>query len=179
MVCSTLSNKTNLCENCYKARLRGRDRILLIRRNSRIGPPNRNDEPLSAHTWEQTTMVRGITVLLVCQLAGEVTARALNLPAPGPVLGMLLLFGMLLWRGAPDWLDQVGQGLLRFLPLFFVPAGVGIMNHVQLMRAEWLAIAVTLLVSTVITMIVTAGALLLLLRLTAGREASRNATNHD
>jgi len=124
-------------------------------------------------------MVRGMTVLLVCQLAGEVTARALNLPAPGPVLGMLLLFGMLLWRGAPDWLDQVGQGLLRLLPLFFVPAGVGIMNHVQLMRAEWLAIAVTLLVSTVITMIVTAGALLLLLRLTAGREASRNATNHD
>jgi holin-like protein len=124
-------------------------------------------------------MVRGITVLLVCQLAGEVTARALNLPAPGPVLGMLLLFGMLLWRGAPDWLDQVGQGLLRLLPLFFVPAGVGIMNHVQLMQSEWLAIAVTLLVSTVITMIVTAGALLLLLRLTAGREASRNATNHD
>jgi holin-like protein len=125
------------------------------------------------------TMVRGMTVLLVCQLAGEVTARALNLPAPGPVLGMLLLFGMLLWRGAPDWLDQVGQGLLRLLPLFFVPAGVGIMNHVQLMQSEWLAIAVTLLVSTVITMIVTAGALLLLLRLTAGREASRNATNHD
>ncbi len=124
-------------------------------------------------------MVRGMTVLLVCQLAGEVTARALNLPAPGPVLGMLLLFGMLLWRGAPDWLDQVGQGLLRLLPLFFVPAGVGIMNHVQLMQSEWLAIAVTLLVSTVITMIVTAGALLLLLRLTAGREASRNATNHD
>jgi len=120
-----------------------------------------------------------MTVLLVCQLAGEVTARALNLPAPGPVLGMLLLFGMLLWRGAPDWLDQVGQGLLRLLPLFFVPAGVGIMNHVQLMQSEWLAIAVTLLVSTVITMIVTAGALLLLLRLTAGREASRNATNHD
>ena len=124
-------------------------------------------------------MVRGMTVLLVCQLAGEVTARALNLPAPGPVLGMLLLSGMLLWRGAPDWLDQVGQGLLRLLPLFFVPAGVGIMNHVQLMQSEWLAIAVTLLVSTVITMIVTAGALLLLLRLTAGREASRNATNHD
>ena len=37
-------------------------------------------------------MVRGMTVLLVCQLAGEVTARALDLPMPGPVLGMLLLF---------------------------------------------------------------------------------------
>jgi holin-like protein len=124
-------------------------------------------------------MVRGLTVLLICQLIGEVTAKALDLPMPGPVLGMLLLFGILLWRGAPNWLNQVAQELLRVLPLLFVPAGVGIMNHAQLMRAEWLAIAVTLLVSTVITMIVTAGALLLLLRLTAGRKASRNATNYD
>lgn len=124
-------------------------------------------------------MLRGITILLVCQLIGEATARALNLPTPGPVLGMALLFGVLLWRGAPDWLDQVGQGLLRFLPLFFVPAGVGIMNHVQLMRAEWLAIAITLLVSTLITMLVTAGALLLFLRLTGARKASRHATERD
>lgn len=124
-------------------------------------------------------MLRGMTVLLICQLIGEVTARALNLPMPGPVLGMLLLFSVLLWRGAPEWLDQVAQGLLRFLPLFFVPAGVGIMNHVQLMRAEWPAIAITLLVSTVITMIVTAGVLLLFLRLTGARKASGNATNHD
>ena len=120
-------------------------------------------------------MVRGMTVLLVCQLAGEVTARALNLPAPGPVLGMLLLFGMLLWRGAPDWLDQVGQGLLRFLPLFFVPAGVGIMNHVQLMRAEWLALVAILLISTVVTMITTAGALLILVRLTGRRKEHKGA----
>jgi holin-like protein len=120
-----------------------------------------------------------MTVLLVCQLIGEVTARALNLPMPGPVLGMLLLFGVLLWRGAPDWLDQVGQGLLRFLPLFFVPAGVGIMNHVQLMRAEWLAIAITLLVSTVITMIATAGTVWLFSRLIGGRKTYDHATDYD
>lgn len=124
-------------------------------------------------------MLRGMTVLLTCQLVGEVTARALNLPTPGPVLGMALLFGVLLWRGAPDWLDQVGQGLLRFLPLFFVPAGVGIMNHVQLMRTEWLAIIVTLLVSTIITMIITAGALMLFLRLSSRRKAFGHATKRD
>lgn len=124
-------------------------------------------------------MLRGITILLVCQLIGEATVRALNLPTPGPVLGMALLFGVLLWRGAPDWLDQVGQGLLRFLPLFFVPAGVGIMNHVRLMRAEWLAIAITLLVSTMITMLVTAGALLLFLRLTGTRKTPGYATERD
>lgn len=120
-------------------------------------------------------MVRGMTVLLVCQLAGEVTARALNLPAPGPVLGMLLLFGILLWRGAPDWLDQVGQRLLRLLPLFFVPAGVGIMNHAQLMQTEWPALLAILLISTVVTMITTASALLILLRLTGHRKEHKGA----
>ncbi len=124
-------------------------------------------------------MLRGMTVLLVCQLIGEVTVRALRLPAPEPVLGMALLFGILLWRGAPDWLDQVGQGLLRFLPLFFVPAGVGVMNHIQLMRTEWLAITVALLASTIITMIATAGALLLFLRLTARGKASGYAAERD
>ncbi|MBO9326789.1 MAG: CidA/LrgA family protein [Roseiflexus sp.] len=121
-------------------------------------------------------MVRGITALLVCQLAGEITTRALNLPAPGPVLGMLLLFGILLWRGAPDWLDQVGQGLLRLLPLFFVPAGVGIMNHAQLMQTEWLALLAILLISTVVTMITTAGALLILSRLAGIRKEHEGAT---
>ncbi len=124
-------------------------------------------------------MLRGMTVLLVCQLIGEVTVRALRLPAPGPVLGMALLFGILLWRGAPDWLDQVGQGLLRFLPLFFVPAGVGVMNHIQLMRTEWLAITVALLASTIMTMIATAGALLLFLRLTARGKVSGYAAERD
>ncbi|MGQ9549946.1 MAG: CidA/LrgA family protein [Roseiflexus sp.] len=116
-----------------------------------------------------------MTVLLACQLAGEVTARVLNLPAPGPVLGMLLLFGVLLWRGAPDWLDQVGQGLLRLLPLFFVPAGVGIMNHAQLMQTEWPALLAILLISTVATMLTTAGALLLFLRLTRTRKEQEGA----
>jgi holin-like protein len=88
---------------------------------------------------------------------------------------MLLLFGMLLWRGTPDWLDQVGQGLLRMLPLFFVPAGVGIMNHVQLMQSEWLALVAILLISTVVTMITTAGALLILVRLTGRRKEHKGA----
>ncbi|MFQ3632013.1 MAG: CidA/LrgA family protein [Roseiflexus sp.] len=124
-------------------------------------------------------MLRGMTVLLVCQLIGEVTVRALRLPAPGPVLGMALLFGILLWRGAPDWLDQVGQGLLRFLPLFFVPAGVGVINHIQLMRNEWQAITVALLASTIITMMATAGALLLFLRLTGRGKESGYAAERD
>ena len=36
-------------------------------------------------------LIYGLTVLLVFQLVGEVGVRALGIPVPGPVAGMLLL----------------------------------------------------------------------------------------
>ncbi|MFZ0207781.1 MAG: CidA/LrgA family protein [Roseiarcus sp.] len=36
-------------------------------------------------------MIRGFFLLLACQLVGEVFARGLGLPAPGPVIGLALL----------------------------------------------------------------------------------------
>ncbi len=37
-------------------------------------------------------MLAAITVLLVCQLVGEIVVVAFGLPVPGPVVGMVLLF---------------------------------------------------------------------------------------
>ena len=75
-------------------------------------------------------MVAGFAWLLVFQLAGEVLVRSLQLPVPGPVVGMLLLLLVLIWRGEPgENLRSAGQGLLANLSLLFVPAGVGIMVH--------------------------------------------------
>src|SRR5271156_1261318 len=36
-------------------------------------------------------MIRALTLLLVCQLAGEFCSHALGLPVPGPVIGLALL----------------------------------------------------------------------------------------
>lgn len=43
-------------------------------------------------------MIGGLAALLLCQLAGEVAARAFALPVPGPVLGMGMLLLALLAR---------------------------------------------------------------------------------
>jgi holin-like protein len=97
-----------------------------------------------------------ITVLLVCQLAGEVIARLTHIPVPGPVVGMLLLFAALLIRGGiPAELEKVANTLLSHLSLLFVPAGVGIMVHLRLIAAEWLPITVALVASTALTIVVT------------------------
>jgi holin-like protein len=102
-------------------------------------------------------MIQWLTVLAACQLAGEAAVQALHLPIPGPVLGMAILFAGLVWnRGVPEGLGKVADALLLNLQLLFVPAGVGVMVHFKLLAAEWLPLAAGLLVSTVMTIAVTA-----------------------
>lgn len=102
-------------------------------------------------------MIGALTILFVLQLIGEVISRALHLPIPGPVLGMLILFTLLLLRGSlPPALKETAQTILQHLSLLFVPAGVGIMRHYALIQEEWLPVLGTLLLSTIITIAVTA-----------------------
>jgi len=98
-----------------------------------------------------------LTFILACQLAGEFVVTSLDIPIPGPVVGMLLLFGFLLIRGeVPGQLARVTDALLRNLSLLFVPAGVGVMLHFKLLGTDAVPLAVALLVSTLATIAVTA-----------------------
>ncbi|MBU0602718.1 MAG: CidA/LrgA family protein [Gammaproteobacteria bacterium] len=111
-------------------------------------------------------MLASITALLLFQLAGEVLVQWFGLPVPGPVLGMLLLFIVLIVRGgAPAALRDTANTLLQHLSLLFVPAGVGVMTHLGLFATEWLPTTVAILLSTAITVLVTAG----VMRMGAGR----------
>ncbi|HVN41419.1 MAG TPA: CidA/LrgA family protein [Steroidobacteraceae bacterium] len=101
-------------------------------------------------------MLRGITLLLLFQLAGEVISRLFALPVPGPVIGMALLFAALAWRGGTDeGLRSTAANLLQHLSLLFVPAGVGVMLHLHRIASEWRPIVAALLVSTFLTITVT------------------------
>lgn len=118
-------------------------------------------------------MLGALTLLLVFQLSGEVIARGLDLPVPGPVIGMALLFVTLLIKGGPgDELKQTSSTLLQHLSLLFVPAGTGVMLHLHRMQDEWLALVAALLVSTFAGMAVTA---LVLKALLARRQGGRHA----
>lgn len=110
-------------------------------------------------------MLSALTQLLIFQLTGEIIARGLNLPVPGPVIGMLLLFVALVLRGGPgEELRTTSQNLLQHLSLLFVPAGAGIMVHLHRVTEEWLPLLLSLLISTLATLVVTALAMKLCLR---------------
>ena len=96
-------------------------------------------------------MLRGLTLLLACQLAGQALAQLAHLPLPGPLAGLILLFGWCaIQGGVPDSVDQAGSALLRNFGLFFVPAGVGIITQLDVLGRNWFAMSIALGVSALL-----------------------------
>ena len=110
-------------------------------------------------------MLRAFAILLVCQLVGEGITRALALPLPGPVLGLVILVVLLfaverrhlVGSATVDdtALGKVANGLLAVLGILFVPAGVGVIQNLALLREYGAALAAALVVSTLLTLSVT------------------------
>lgn len=101
-------------------------------------------------------MLSALTLILACQLIGELVTRFLGLPVPGPVAGMVILFVLLALKGSvPKDVGTVADSLLKNLALLFVPAGVGVMAHLGLLGQDWLPISVALVGSTLATIAVT------------------------
>ncbi|WP_426437342.1 CidA/LrgA family protein [Bradyrhizobium genosp. P] len=110
-------------------------------------------------------MIASLSLILLCQLIGEVAVRALAVPVPGPVVGLVLLLGLLLVRDrvpalargplGNDGVESASRGLLANLSLLFVPAGVGVVQKLDLLAAHGVAILVVLAVSVVVTLLAT------------------------
>ncbi len=98
-------------------------------------------------------MIRGLVTLLVFQGLGEVIARVLSLPVPGPVVGLCLLLAALHLRGRvdPD-LDLVASGFCTHLGLLFVPAAVGVVMFLPELREHGLIVGAILAISVVLAM---------------------------
>jgi len=102
-------------------------------------------------------MLAAIAALLVCQLTGEAVVRAVGLPFPGPVVGMILLFVLMLARAPlPGALGNTADGLLQHLSLLFVPAGVGVVQHLEFLSGAGLRLLAVVVLTTLITLTVTA-----------------------
>ena len=98
--------------------------------------------------------LQGMAWLLSLQLVGEVLARLLGLPFPGPVIGMVLLLGALRFAAVRAPVAQAAGFLLQHLSLLFVPAGVGVVGHLDELSRTGLPLLVALVVSTVLAIAV-------------------------
>jgi holin-like protein len=100
--------------------------------------------------------LKGFTWLLVFQCLGEVLAQLTGRLWPGPVIGMLLLAMALIWRGLQQPVSQAAHALLPHLSLLFVPIGVGVLAHTELIAQSGWVLILVIVTSTWIGMAVTA-----------------------
>lgn len=112
-------------------------------------------------------MIHALLVLLAFQLGGEAAARALSLPVPGPVPGMVALAACL--AASPRLMAlmrPLAEGILAHLSLLFVPAGVGVVGHLTALGAMGPGLALAIAVSTAAAIAVGALTFALVARLT-------------
>jgi len=116
-------------------------------------------------------MIQGFAILFLVLALSEAIVRWLSLPLPGSVLGMVLL--LLLLRLGVVKVPQVRDAanlLLSNLALLFIPAGVGVMLYLDLVRENWLPISVSLVLSTFVVLLVTGKVVASLARAGRGRD---------
>lgn len=88
---------------------------------------------------------------------GEIIQRLFYIPIPGSILGMAFIFISL----RLNWihLDQVKKGsdfLLKYLALFFVPYGVGLMTYYTVIENDLEIVLSAVVLSSIITLYGTA-----------------------
>ena len=94
-----------------------------------------------------------IPLFILFQLAGEQLKSLLDLPVPGATLGMVLLLLFLFIIPENKQITNAAQKLLLHLPLFFIPAGVGIIQYTDILKQDSLALLVSVFGSTALCFI--------------------------
>tara|TARA_B110000483_G_scaffold139707_1_gene166880 strand:- start:6024 stop:6410 length:387 start_codon:yes stop_codon:yes gene_type:complete len=114
---------------------------------------------------ELCPLLVAIFIIFVLQLIGEALQKYFDLAIPGPVIGLILMLFMLMVTKSKIHLDIVAlrkniittsENLLKYLSLLFVPIGVGVIMHLQLLETQLLRILLVIVLGTVCTMIFTA-----------------------
>ena len=99
---------------------------------------------------------REFLTILVLYFIGELIAKTLNIPIPGNIIAMILLF-LSLCTGIikVEKVDTISNFFLDHLAFFFIPAGVGLMNSFDSIKSSAIQIVIICIVTTIIVMAVT------------------------
>ena len=98
-----------------------------------------------------------LVFILAFYLLGEGISLVLPFSFPGSIIGMLVLFATLIlgWIRLED-IQNISRFFLKYMPLFFIPAGVSVMASYDLIAASIIPIIFTLVLSTLFVLAATA-----------------------
>lgn len=101
-------------------------------------------------------MVRQCFILFACLAIGELITTLTSIKLPSSIIGMILLTLLLKLKVVKlEWVRGLTDFLIANLGFFFVPPGVALMLHFNIIKAELVPIVGATLVSTALVLLVT------------------------
>ncbi len=98
--------------------------------------------------------LKGIFLILMFLGLGHLCSFAIGEFLPGSVVGMLLLFAALLLKVVkPEDVRPVANFLTRNMTLFFLPASIGIMEQWGIIRLNFVAWLVIVILPTICVLV--------------------------
>lgn len=102
-------------------------------------------------------MLKALFYIFLFLILGEFIKYLFNIPIAGNILGMILIFVALKLKLIKlENVKPASDKLVRYMVLFFVPYGVGMMVYYDVIKAHWISILVAAAISTVLTLYITA-----------------------
>lgn len=95
-------------------------------------------------------------LILVIYFAGELISKLLNIPLPGNIIGMILLFLLLTTNVIKvEKVENLANFFLDHLAFFFIPASVGLMTSFASLKGSISKIIILCILTTIIVISVT------------------------
>lgn len=102
-------------------------------------------------------MIREFLIIFTINYIGIIISELLHLPIPGTISGMLLLFLLLYFKVLKlSYIKNASNFLLLNMTIFFLPPAVSLLENIYLLKSGFIKIMFLVIVSTLITMVVTA-----------------------
>ncbi|WP_086476983.1 CidA/LrgA family protein [Arenibacter amylolyticus] len=101
-------------------------------------------------------MLKGVLYIFLFLLIGEVIVSLCNLPIAGNIVGMVAIFIALKTKVIKlKDVKPASDQFIKYMVLFFIPYGVGLMTFYDMLKMHWVAIVVSTVLSTILTLYVT------------------------
>ncbi len=98
----------------------------------------------------------GFLIVFGCLFVGEIVIYLTKLPLPPSIIGLLLLFTLLsLKKVSLERVHSVAKTMMDYLAFMIVPACISIMQYLDKLKADAMALIVATVVSTFLVLFVT------------------------